>query len=154
MQSQRFQNCWFLIYPELIWFKLKFSSCHLRTNQPLHSSGEHSLSGRLHGPDWEGYIPTLSTYIPLYPIAKMCKPNPYFIKVLKSWDHKETKRKNIQLWVDSIWITRNQIHVEHSMWKFVASVHGTAAGCPDIDGGALLVYQKPGVYLRLHDLKL
>ena len=36
------------------------------------------------------------------------------------------------------------------MWKFVTSVHGTAAGCPDIDGGALLVYQKP-VYLRLHD---
>ena len=39
-------------------------------------------------------------------------------------------------------------------WKFVTSVHGTATGCPDIDGGALLVYQKPGVYLRLHDLKL
>lgn len=40
------------------------------------------------------------------------------------------------------------------MWKFVASVHGTAAVWSDIDGGALLVYQKPGVYLRLHDLKL
>ena len=26
-----------------------------------------------------------------------------------------------------------------------------AAGCPDVDGWALLVYQKPGVYLRLHD---
>ena len=26
-----------------------------------------------------------------------------------------------------------------------------AAGCPDVDGGVLLVYQKPGVYLRLHD---
>ena len=28
-----------------------------------------------------------------------------------------------------------------------------AAGCPDVDGGALLVYQKPGVYFRLYYVK-
>ena len=26
-------------------------------------------------------------------------------------------------------------------WKFVTSVHATTAGCPDADGGALIVYQ-------------
>ena len=29
-----------------------------------------------------------------------------------------------------------------------------ATGCSDVDGGALQVYQKSRVYLRLHDLKL
>ena len=37
---------------------------------------------------------------------------------------------------------------------YVTFVHGMSAGCPDVDGGALLVYQKPGVCLRLLDLKL
>ena len=33
-------------------------------------------------------------------------------------------------------------------------VHGMATDCSDVDGGALQVYQKSRVYLRLHDLKL
>ena len=135
----------------LTWFKV--FSYHLMTNQPLHSSEKHSLSGRLHGQDWEGYIPPLSTHIPLYPLANVGKPNPHFIKVFKSWDHKDTKGKHIQVWVDIIWISRNQKHVEHVMWKLVISVHGAATGCPDADGGALLVYHKPAVYLKLQDLK-
>ena len=31
------------------------------------------------------------------------------------------------------------------MWKFVISVHATTAGCPDADGGTLLVYQTRGL---------
>ena len=84
----------------------------------------------------------------------MGKPNPHFIKVLKSWDHKEAKRKYTLVWVDSIGISRNQKHVEHVMWKLVTYVHGAATGFPDADGGALLVYQKTVVNLKLHDLKL
>ena len=33
-------------------------------------------------------------------------------------------------------------------------IYGMATGCSDVDGGALQVYQKSRVYLRLHDLKL
>lgn len=36
------------------------------------------------------------------------------------------------------------------MRKLVTSVHGAATGCPDANGGALPVYHKPAVYLRLY----